>query len=92
MRRETPPMPKSTFTPAYALLLERLRTLRREAGVSQVELAQRLGKNQAFVSTAERGIRRVDLIEFYAIVRALGGDPVATFAELAARLPPNVSI
>jgi transcriptional regulator with XRE-family HTH domain len=85
-------MPKSTFTPAYRLLLEALIALRKESGVTQVELAKRLGKPQAFVSTVERGIRRIDLIEFYAITRALGGDPVAIFTDLVRRLPRKVVI
>ena len=85
-------MPKSMFTPAYALMLEALMDLRRTSGVTQVDLAKRLGRTQAFVSTFERGIRRIDLIEFYAIVRALGGDPVAIFADLVRRLPKKVVI
>lgn len=85
-------MPKSMFTPAYGLMLEVLLDLRRSSGVTQVELAKRLGKTQAFISTFERGIRRIDLIEFYAIVRALGGDPVAIFADLVRRLPKKVAI
>jgi hypothetical protein len=39
----------------------------------------------------ERGIRRIDVIEFYAIT-ALGGDPVALFSELVAKLPKKVAI
>jgi transcriptional regulator with XRE-family HTH domain len=85
-------MPKSMFTPAYGLLLEALLDLRRKSGVTQVELARRLGKTQAFVSTVERGIRRIDLIEFYSITRALGGDPVAIFAELVGQWPKKVAI
>jgi transcriptional regulator with XRE-family HTH domain len=85
-------MPKSMFTPAYGLMLEALLDLRRSSGVTQVELAKRLGRTQAFISTFERGIRRIDLIEFYAIVRALGGDPVSIFADLVRRLPKRVAI
>jgi transcriptional regulator with XRE-family HTH domain len=85
-------MTKSAFTPAYKLMLSALLDLRRQAGVNQIELAKRLGKQQAFVSNFERGVRRLDLIEFYAIVRALGGDPVAMFADLAAKLPKKVAI
>ncbi len=85
-------MPRSMFTPAYRLMLEVLLDLRRSSGVTQVELAKRLGRTQAFISTFERGIRRIDLIEFYAIVRALGGDPVAIFADLVRRLPKKVAI
>ena len=64
-------MPKSQFTPAYAAFVKVLTAARKDAGVTQVELAERLGKPQPFVSSIENGVRRVDLIEFYAIARAL---------------------
>jgi transcriptional regulator with XRE-family HTH domain len=85
-------MPKSTFTPAYGLLLEALLELRRTSGVTQVELSKRLGKPQPFISNIERGVRRIDLIEFYAITRALGADPQAVFGELVRKLPKKVAI
>ena len=85
-------MPKSTFMPGYALMLKALIDLRRGAGINQVELSKRLGRQQSFVSNFERGIRRIDVIEFYAIAQALGGDPVALFSELVAQLPKKVEI
>jgi len=85
-------MPKSVFTDAYASFLEVLIAARKDAGVSQVELAARLGKTQTFVSTYERGVRRLDVIEFYAVARALADDPVALFARITARLPTRVEI
>ena len=85
-------MPKSTFTPGYKLMLRALVDLRRKAGVNQVELSRRLGRQQSFVSNFEKGIRRIDMIEFYVITRALGGDPVALFAELVAQLPNDTSM
>ena len=65
-------MPKSVFTDAYASLLGTLIQLRIEKGVSQVELARRLGKTQQFISKVEQGVRRIDMVEFYAIAKALG--------------------
>jgi len=85
-------MPKSVFTDAYASLLEVLVELRKDAGLTQVELSRRLGKPQPFISYVERGERRVDVIEFYAIVRALRGDPVVVFERLVRRLPKRVEI
>ena len=60
--------------------------------VSQVELARRLAKTQPFISYLERGERRFDLIEFYAIAKALGVDPQALFAEVVGKLPDQVEI
>lgn len=85
-------MPKSQFTPAYASFVKVLVAARKEAGVTQVELAERLGKPQPFISSIEQGVRRVDLIEFYAIARALKLDPELLFATVVRKLPRNVEI
>ena len=83
-------MPKSVFSAAYALFLAELVATRRAKGVSQVELAARLGATQQLVSRIERGDRRVDVVEYYAILRALGSDPGEAFVNLIAKLPPSV--
>ena len=85
-------MPKSVFTDAYRILLETIVAARKEAGVTQVELAERLGKPQPFVSYLERGERRLDVVEFYAVARALGRDPEELFAALIRRFPVKVEI
>jgi transcriptional regulator with XRE-family HTH domain len=66
--------------------------LRKAQGVSQVELARRLGRTQQFVSLVERSERRIDIIEFYAVVKALGGDPEATVIHLFKALPEDIRI
>jgi len=53
-------------------LLSVLRRLRREAGLRQVDMAQRLGKPQAFVSYYESGARRLDLLELRQVCGVLG--------------------
>jgi transcriptional regulator with XRE-family HTH domain len=85
-------MPKSTFTDAYKELIEVLRATRRDAAVTQIELAKRLEKPQSWVSNVEKGVRRVDVIEFYAIARALGADPFALLSDFMAKLPKRVKI
>lgn len=55
----------------YQLLLSILRTTRKRVGVSQVELAERLGNTQTFVSKCERGERRLDVVELVEFVEAL---------------------
>jgi transcriptional regulator with XRE-family HTH domain len=49
-----------------------LRAMRETAGLKQVELAERLGADQSFVSRFERGERRLDLIELADICQACG--------------------
>lgn len=82
----------STRDDAGKLLAGILLEYREQMGVTQVQLAKRIGKPQPFVSNFERGVRRIDVIEFYAILRALDADPVAAFAILAERLPKKVRI
>jgi len=53
-------------------LLKLLREKRKEAGLSQMELARQLGRSQSFVSKYEAGELRLDLIELNMICRVLG--------------------
>jgi transcriptional regulator with XRE-family HTH domain len=53
-------------------LLSVLRDLRVKAGLRQVDMAQALGKPQAFVSYYESGARRLDLLELRQICGILG--------------------
>lgn len=50
----------------YTHFLERLKQARLDAGLSQEEVAQRLGISQSIVSRSESGDRRVDVIELLA--------------------------
>ena len=53
-------------------LLALLRAARREAGMRQVDLANRLRRPQSYVSKYESGERRLDLLELRQICNALG--------------------
>jgi transcriptional regulator with XRE-family HTH domain len=44
-------------------LVALLRQIREEAGLRQVDLAERLNRHQSFVSKYETGERRLDLVE-----------------------------
>ncbi len=65
-------MEKSIHTPEYAEFLRLLREARERAGVSQSELASRLGATQSWVSKCERGERRLDIVEVRGFCTALG--------------------
>ena len=73
---------KSIFTSEYELLLQRLISARKCAGMKQQELAIRLNRPQSFVSKYERGERRIDVIEFVAICRALSVDPCTIIKDI----------
>jgi transcriptional regulator with XRE-family HTH domain len=51
------------YTKAYERFLVRLATARLQAGMTQAQVAKRLGRPQSFVSKIESGERRVDVIE-----------------------------
>lgn len=74
-------MAKSTHNPDYRLFLALLRAAREGAGVSQVELARRLGNTQTFVSKCERGERRLDVVELVEFAEALGISPTHLLEE-----------
>ncbi|MBP4049713.1 helix-turn-helix domain-containing protein [Chromobacterium violaceum] len=48
----------------YDKLRRVLRATRRQAGLTQVQLAEKLGRGQSYVSKVERGEQYVDVIEF----------------------------
>ena len=48
---------------------------RKNADLTQANLAQALEKPQSFVAKYENGERRLDVIEFLLITRAIGADP-----------------
>ncbi|WP_312134396.1 helix-turn-helix transcriptional regulator [Brevundimonas sp.] len=74
-------MPSSIFTDRHQAFISFLAATRKEAGLTQVELATRLGKPQSYVSKVERGERRIDVIEFCQIAEALGHDPAKLLQE-----------
>lgn len=55
---------------------------RRNAEMKQADLAAAIGKHQSFISDIERGQRRIDVLELYAIAGALGLKPVDFYAIL----------
>ena len=57
---------------------------RKASGLSQTELAERLGRVQTFVSKYERGERRLDIIEFIDVATALNLDDVKVLRKLQA--------
>jgi transcriptional regulator with XRE-family HTH domain len=66
----------------YQIVGAALAAARRKANLTQVELAERLGKPQSVVSGYESGKRRIDLVEFVLISRTLGANPLEVFSEI----------
>ena len=78
-------MPKSAFSRKHEQFRRLLADARQAAGLTQVALAKRLGRPQSFVSKFERGERRLDVIEFLDVARALRVDPATIIADLERR-------
>jgi transcriptional regulator with XRE-family HTH domain len=85
-------MPKSVFTGAYKHLVQVLVGARKEAGMTQAQLAAAVGKDQSFVSIIEGSQRRVDVLEFVALAKAMRMSPVELFAKVVGSLPDELTI
>jgi len=63
---------KSIFSQRQEVLQELLRCARTEAGLTQVELADKLQRPQSFVSKIESGERLLDILELKEVCDAVG--------------------
>lgn len=76
-------MPSSPVPPdLHARIVAALADARRAAKLRQVDLADRLGWQQAYVSRYETGERTLAVNEYVAVAFAIGLDPVALLAEV----------
>lgn len=73
-------------SPAQDQLRALLRRLRREAGLTQAEVAAELNKPQSFVAKYEKGERKLSAVELVYVARALRATPAAVIAQLAAAI------
>lgn len=80
-------MPRSRLSPRYARLRELLIEARQTAGLTQVELAERLRRPQSYVSKVESGERRLDVVEFLEIADRIGCRADEIVAALVAADP-----
>ena len=84
-------MQKTIYTPEQAVFLTLLRQVRKEAGLTQRQLADRLGTLQSRITDYERGVRRLDLLELRQVCVAVGISVVdfVTRFEALDRTPEN---
>jgi transcriptional regulator with XRE-family HTH domain len=78
-------MRKAIHSEPHRSLLTLLRETRQRAGLSQQHVADRLGRPQSFVAKYEGGERRLDVLEFISVAKALGVDPARLFREFLRR-------
>jgi hypothetical protein len=71
----------------YRIFLRELRAARKRSGLTQIDLANRLGETQSFVSKCERGERRLDIVEIRAFCFAMG----LSISSFISKLEPKLS-
>ena len=77
-------MTKSLHTDAYQTLTKLLRQVRQRSGLTQQEVADRLNTHQSYVAKVEKGERRIDVVEFVLLVRAIGASSPALLKKIEA--------
>lgn len=76
-------LPKSLRSRRHKALLAVLVGSRKEAGLTQRQVAAKWKRPQSTVAAVESGERRLDVVEFFELAEALGVDPVALFERVA---------
>ncbi|NNM70548.1 MAG: helix-turn-helix transcriptional regulator [Gallionella sp.] len=73
-------MPSSLHSHQYNIFRSLLIAARKESGLTQIQIAEKLNKPQSFISKYERGERRLDFSEFIELANILEID-IAMFVD-----------
>ncbi|MCB0744680.1 MAG: helix-turn-helix transcriptional regulator [Ignavibacteriae bacterium] len=68
-------MKKSIWDDHYSKLRKELKKIRKRAGLTQIQLAEKLEKPQSYVSKYEIGDRNLDFIEVIYVCNACNENP-----------------
>lgn len=79
-------MGKTIGSVSHKALIELLIAKRVAVGMTQEDLAKKLGEYQSFVARLESGQRRVDVVELMKIADVLGFDPAKMIGTLRRRI------
>lgn len=82
-------MAGAIYSDAHKLVARAFAAARHRAGMKQADLAAAIGKRQSYVSDIERGQRRIDVLELFAIAKALKIAPVTLYSELVDGVPDD---
>jgi len=75
---------KTLGSPKHKALIALLIEKREAVGLTQTDLASKLGEYQSFVARLESGQRRVDVVEFLKLASVLNFDPHELLDRLTA--------
>lgn len=82
-----PKVRKSLFAPEYVSIVDGLVERRKALGLSQWDMAVRLGEEQSWISKVERKQRRLDAFEYVRFCRVLDLDPGEIMRPIWAAMP-----
>jgi transcriptional regulator with XRE-family HTH domain len=75
----------------YLILRQDLARVRKAAGLTQVEIANRLGVGQSYVSKLERGESYLDVLFLVDWCLACGASPAVVVQKIAELAPPRLN-
>ncbi len=79
-------------SPSYKAAVRVLIDARKAAGLTQRALAARIGRPYTTIANIERGERRIDVVEFIAIARALGMDAAKLMGHIASAIGLTIEL
>lgn len=62
----------SVYSDEYQRVIAALKQARKAQGITQMQLAEALGRPQSFIAKIESGERRLDVVEFVHLARLVG--------------------
>ncbi len=68
-------MSRTFGSPRHKALVTFIKKQRKDARLTQAQVAKRIHRYQSFVATFERGQKRIDAVELVEIAEAIGFDP-----------------
>jgi len=80
---------KTIRSKGQVALCQALVDARKNAGLGQDDLADRLKCHQSLVARIESGERRIDVVELVVLARAIGFDPFDVLAIVEAATEPD---
>jgi len=65
-------MDKTIHHDEYKVFIKQLKKARKEAGLTQIQVAKKLGSTQAYISKVEKSQLRVDVLELKRLAKIYG--------------------
>ncbi len=77
-------MEKTLFRPEYRILLGLIRQARRDSGLTQEQIAEKLAMPRSTIAKWETGQQRMDLLEYCSYCEGIEVDPVVLLSQFRA--------